>query len=320
MSGWNRLPRHPRTPWILAVLLCLGAAGGPDGEGARRPAGTGPAVAGNLPFFYDLYTFRGTAGRTAVVAAFAVEAGELKAEKAERGIRYRFDVTLVLADTALRTVSRTDDSVYVALPRRLGDEHLLYTQIEVLAAPSRHTVQRVVMSEATIPGVGQLYHSPFPIPDYSGSDLMLSDVALGRPTAGAGWRRDDIALALLPTTQFPASSFDVYYEVYNLPHGNRYTTEIRVAPIGATRAEWAGEDDPVGLRFSGEAVAARDGSVRELRRVDAALDRGQYRLTVTVTDQETGESASRSRDFHVRGWDRGATLVPAYPWRTRVAQ
>ncbi|NIP80043.1 MAG: hypothetical protein GWM90_12785, partial [Gemmatimonadetes bacterium] len=108
-------------------------------------------------------------------------AGELRAERARRGIRYRFDVTLVLADTALRTVRRSDDSVFVALPRPLGDRHLLHTQIEVGARPTPHTVQRVIMSEATVPGVGQLYHSLFPIPDYGGSALMLSDIALGRP-------------------------------------------------------------------------------------------------------------------------------------------
>ncbi|NIQ56596.1 MAG: hypothetical protein GWN02_20515, partial [Gemmatimonadetes bacterium] len=110
-----------------------------------------------------------------------------------------------------------------------GDDHLLYTHIQVRAAPSPHTVQRVVMTEATIPGVGQLYHAPFPIPDYRGDRLMLSDIALGQPAAaGAGWKRGDITLALLPTSQFPASSFDVYYEVYNLPVGHRYSTEITV--------------------------------------------------------------------------------------------
>ena len=35
-------------------------------------------------------------------------------------------------------------------------------------------------ADATTPGVGQLYSSPFPIPDYSGDHLMLSDIALGQ--------------------------------------------------------------------------------------------------------------------------------------------
>ena len=278
---------------------------------------TGEAPAGNLPFYYDLYTFRGEGGGTDVVAAFAVPAGELEWESTGDGVRYRFDVTLVLADTVRRTVTRTDDSVFVSLARPLRGKHLLYTQIEVGARPSRHTVRRVLMSEATVPGVGQLYHAPFSIPDYRGDSLMISDIALGQPAVTAhGWHRGDVSLALLPTTQFPASSFDVYYEVYNLPEGHGYTTEIRVERIaaagGAADAAW---EDPVALRFSGTADPGRDGTLEELRRVDAAMDHGHYRLTVVITDEATGASARRSREFHVRGWHGGATLVAAHPWR-----
>ena len=37
------------------------------------------------------------------------------------------------------------------------------------------------LTDVTRPGAGQLYHTPFAIPDYSGSELMLSDVAFGLP-------------------------------------------------------------------------------------------------------------------------------------------
>ena len=295
---------------IMAAMAPAPAVGqvtpdGYDPEGASYP--------GNLPFFYDLYTFRGDAGRTAVVAAFAVPAGELRADRVDGGVRYRFDVTLVLADTIQRSVTRTDDSVYVSLPRRLGRDHLLYTQVEVAAPPSRHIQQRVVLVEANIPGVGQLYHSPFPIRDYAGTGLMLSDIALGNPVAEEdAWRRGDVTLALLPTTQFPSSAFNVYYEIYNLPHGHEYTTEIHVESLDPDRSG----HDPVGLRFTEEAAPDEEGRIQELRYVQSSLDPGRYRLTVTVTDQATGEIVRRSREFHVRGWERGATLVPAHPWKT----
>ena len=51
----------------------------------------------------------------------------------------------------------------------------------------------------------------------------------------------------------------------------------------------------------------------EIRRVEASLDDGSYRIIVTITDLETGRSASRSRTFDVRGWERGATMVAALP-------
>jgi hypothetical protein len=280
----------------------MSAVGGP--EAAVRP----------LPFFYDLYTFRGDAGATDVVASFAVPVGRLQKENWDDQVRYRFDVTLVLSDTVLQAVYRADDSVYVSLPYALEGDHLLHTQVEVQAPPSVTTVHRVVMTDATTPGVGQLYDSPFPIPDYRGTHLMLSDVALGRPDATAGWTRGGVTLALFPTSQFPEGAFDVFYEVYNLPSGNRYVTEVSIEPQG-NRSGRAREDrSTVHTRFSGESAPGPGGALAELRRVEASLPEGRYRLTVTVTDRESGQTASRSRLFQIQGW-RGATMVPALPRR-----
>ena len=283
------------------LLLLAGLAAVAGGAHARLP----------LPFHYDLHTFRGEAGRTAVVAAFAVPAGRLHEEEQPGGTRYRFDVTLVLADTVRRTVSRTDDSVFVGFRQRPRAEHLLTTHLEVQARPSVSTVQRVIMSDATLPGVGQLYGGGFPIPDYGGGRLMLSDIVLGLPDVRGGWRRGDVTLALLPTSRMPASAFDVYYEVYNLPADRAYTTEIAVEPVGA-RAE-PPRQPPVRLRFDGRSAAGTDATLAELRRVETSLTRGRYRLDVTVTDDASGATATRSRTFHVRGWGPGATLVPALP-------
>jgi hypothetical protein len=287
---------------VLLVTVLAATTAALASDGGVRP----------LPFFYDLYTFKGDGGSTTVVAAFAVPVKQLHRERV-RGVRYRFDVTLVLADTALRSVTRTDDSVYVSVPRPLAGDHLLYTHVELQARPSLSTVQRVIMTDATTPGIGQLYSAPFPIPDYSGSHLMLSDIALGQPGAESGWTRGDVTLALLPTSQFPESSFDVYYEIYNLPFGNRYSTDVSIEPVDESGAPRLDEGNTVGTRFSGESAAGADGSLPELRRVEASLDKGRHRLTVTVTDEVTGQTAERSRVLQVRGWGRGATLVPALP-------
>ena len=291
---------------LSAALVALVAGAAVAVSGSPRPA---PA---SLPFFYDLYTFRGDGGGTRVVAAFAIPAGRLQDEEWESGVRYRFDVTLVVSDTARRAVSRADDSVFISLPDPLDGEHLLHTHLEVEAPPSATAAQRVIMSDATTPGFGQLYRGPFPVPDYSGDELMLSDVALGLPDAAAGWRRGDFTLALLPTSQFPGSTFDVYYEIYNLPAGHRYATELSIERLSGGGGEVGTR---VRTRFSGESAAAQDDALAELRRVEASLERGRYRLTVRVTDVDTGRTATRIRDFRVRGWEGGTTMVPALPWR-----
>jgi hypothetical protein len=284
-------------------------AGSDDSAAPARTAGISAEALRSLPFLHDLYTFRGAAGTT-VVAAYAVEAGDLLWEHVSRGVRYRFDVSLVLTDTILHSVINRHDSVYVQVRRPLAGDHLLFTTIEVEAEPSAAMQKRVYMYNATAPGKGQLYTSPFVVPDYSGSDLMLSDIALGQADARGGWRRGGVALALLPSREFPGSAFEVYYEIYNLPRGHAYRTEIAVAEVGG-----AGDraDRPmVRLSFNGEAPAAPATSLPELRRVETSLPRGDYRIEVTVTDLETGVSASRSRTFEVHG-RRHATMVHALP-------
>ena len=282
-------------------------------ERGRPPELEALPAAAPLPFYYDLYSFRGDTGATAVVASFAVQAGRLDRESVEGGVRYRFNVTFVVADTADGIVARADDSVSVAVPRPLGGEHLLHAHLETQAAPSTTTVGRIVMHAVPNPGTGQLYNHDFSIPDYGGSELMLSDIALGLPDREGGWRRGEVTLALLPSSHFPGGPFDVYYEVYNLPQGTRYATEIAVEPVDGSGAPRAGAESTVRVRFAGESAADEADVLGELRRVDVPLELGPHRLTVTVTDLERGLSASRSRILQVREWEEGATLVLTCP-------
>lgn len=292
---------------IRALFLFLAAA-----VGWGSSVGSAP-LPKPLPFYYDLHTFRGAGGLTRVVGAFAVPAGRLKREWKDGEVRYRFDVSLVVADTARQAVSRSDDSVYVSVPRPLPGGHLLYTHVEFDAPPSRSTVHRVVMTDAAMPGVGQLYGSPFPIPDYSGDDLMLSDLAMGQPDPVSGWRRGDVTLALLPASRSPGSSFELYYEIYNLTPGAWYDTEIAIRSVDESGEPTTDGNGPVRTRFSGEAPWTDDGIQREFRFVEVSLGEGSYRITVTVTDQGSGSSVRQSRLFEVHDPGSGATMVPALP-------
>jgi hypothetical protein len=302
--------------FTVVVFAALVAAHGYGTATVAPPAHAlqvvGPAArpdARPLPFLYDLYTFRGDSG-TAVVAAYAVEAGELEREALAHGVRYRFDVSLGLLDEATGSFLARHDSVYVDLPRALPRDHLLFTTIQLHAPPSADALHRVIMFNATVPGIGQLYSGRTEIPDYGGRDLMLSDIALGQPGAQGGWRRGDATLALLPTGQFPASDFDVYYEIYNMPAGAAYRTELLVERLDAAAQPSA---QVVRIAFNGVAPADAGAELAELRRVETSLSRGRYRVTARVTELGSGSSASRSRTFEVHAARAGATLVPAWP-------
>jgi hypothetical protein len=277
-------------------------------------AGTASGL-GPLPFAYDLYTFRGEEGATRVVASFAVPVRELHRTSEDGTSRYRFDVTFMLTDTVRHLVTRSDDSVFVASGAPLDGDHLLHTWVELDAEPTSATHQRVIMTDASTPGVGQMYQSPYPVPDYSGTDLMLSDLALGLPDRAHGWARGGASLALLPTSQFPESAFEVYYEIYNLPTSDPYSTEISIVSLEGAEQESLPRAPAVRAIFSDQSGAGPDGTVSELRRVESALPEGPYRLIVTVRNDETGETTSKARRFHVRGWNGGTTLVPALPRR-----
>jgi hypothetical protein len=149
---------------------------------------------------------------------------------------------------------------------------------------------------------------------------MLSDIALGVPDEQTGLRRGGVRLALLPTSLFPEGAFDLYYEVYNLPLGHPYSTEITVEPTDREGREEVMESRKVRTRFSGQSNPRPDGTVAEIRRVDASLSTGRYRLTITVTDDITGASTKRWRLFEVRDDTRKATLVPALPRRGPAAK
>jgi tetratricopeptide (TPR) repeat protein len=254
-----------------------------------------------LPFLYDLYTFRGAPGKTAVVAAFAVPANALEATSQEGQVHYRFDLSLILADTARGSVSRTDDSASIFMPRPLRGDDLLRAHLEVQVPPSPSTLQRVIVTDPTEPGIGMYYGGPFPIPDYSGKNLMLSDIALGEVETRRGWKRGEHTLALLPTNQFKAGNFALYYEIYNLPAGVHYTTEVVIDKVdkgtGDKIRELFGGDTSVRVKFEGESTANAEATLAEMRRLQVPLGKGRYRLTVTVKNLSTGQTAKGSRTF-----------------------
>lgn len=261
-----------------------------------------PNFTKDLPFYFDLYTFRGEEGRTNVVAAVAVPVERLQKSAVAMNPAYRVDLSLILVDTATRRVIRQDDSVAIALTRAFKNDDLFRMHVEIAALPSLTTLQRVIVSDPSEPGVGQLYGGPFPIPDYTPSKLMMSDVVLAEPRVDGRWRRGDVALALVPTGRFKGGSFRAFYELYNIPNNAAYTTEIEIEPIqkgaGQKLKGLFGGKSKISLKFDGVALDVKNNTLQELRQVDAQLGPGRYRMRVTVR-LESGETVHGERVFAV---------------------
>lgn len=259
-----------------------------------------PNFTKDLPFYFDLYTFRATEGRTNVVAAVAVPVEKLQKSAAQLNPAYRVDLSLILVDTAARKVIRQDDSVALAATRTFKNDDLFRMHVEVAVPPSRTTLQRVIVSDPSEPGVGQLYGGPFPVPDYSTDKLLLSDIVLAEPGVEGRWRRGNVALALVPTRRFKGGSFRVFYEVYNIAQNSEYTTEVEIEPIQKTAGqrikEIFGSKSKVNFRFDGVALDVRHGTMQELRQVDVPFGPGRYRMSIIVKDA-TGATARGERTF-----------------------
>jgi tetratricopeptide (TPR) repeat protein len=262
-----------------------------------------PNFTKELPFYFDLYTFRADQGRTDVLAAVAVPAERLNRPARFDGGQYRIDISLILADTASKRVIRQDDSVSLGTLPAFGANELFRLHVELAAPPSPSTVQRVIVSDPTEPGIGQLYGGPFPIPDYSGNQLMLSDIVLAEPGISGQWHRGEVALALVPTGYFKGGSFNIFYEIYNIAPNAPYSTEIEIEPMRRSAGEKIknlfGGKSKMTLRFEGAATNVHNAALQELRQVEAPLPPGQYRLRVTVKDLETQQTARSERLFAV---------------------
>ena len=81
----------------------------------------------------------------------------------------------------------------------------------------------------------------------------------------------------------------------------------------AVHCHAAGQGSSARQTSRGMSLAATvDGTLPELRRVGTSLEKGSYRITVTIEDLRTGNTASRSRTFEIQNSWRGATMVPAH--------
>ncbi|MGQ0563108.1 MAG: hypothetical protein ACT443_14690, partial [Gemmatimonadota bacterium] len=134
------------------------------------------------------------------------------------------------------------------------------------------------------------------IPDYAGRGFMMSDLLFAAPEAGP-FVRGRARLALVPPRQFRQNQpFRVFYELYNLPAGGRYTTEITFTTE---------EPNPFARLFKGkrktrvsfESEAAPGDVVQELRTLVPEVEPG--RVLVTVTVSAAGASTSKSESIRI---------------------
>jgi tetratricopeptide (TPR) repeat protein len=259
----------------------------------------------DLPFYYDVYAFRGKNGRTDLTAAIAIP-GEIMQPIEVNGVQiYSVRLSLIVIDSLRGRVERADTLFKFRSRRPLARGENLRTQVDLTVDAAKGAAHRLVASN---PGgestQGAMYGGAKPIPDFRGAKLMVSDIVLAEPETGGAWKRGDLHLRLVPPRQFAQHRpLSLFYEVYNLPAGTRYRTEIGIVSSSAGALSKLkgifGGTSGVHFSFEGTAAADSDGAVQELRRLAPDLAPGKYKLSVKVTNLTNNETIANEREFVV---------------------
>jgi GWxTD domain-containing protein len=266
-----------------------------DGLATER---ANPGFTKSLPATYDTYTFRNPGGTTDIIVAMGIDADGMIAGTTADGARaYSANTSFVVVDTAMRSVFRTDTVLRAAADVRAGPGSVLRGNLYLTVRPGPGMVHRASIIDANAPDRGQIYGGPVVVPDYRGRRLMMSDVVLAVPDTTGSFQRGDVSLTTVPWQSFERGAFRIFYELYNMPAGASYTTEVKVEGIGggisgAVRGLF-GRRPPVSLRFNDQAPA-NGGVIQQVRDAQADLEPGEYKLTVTVSDP-SGNRVTRER-------------------------
>ena len=264
-----------------------------------------PDFTGELPFYYDLYSFKGANNQTHVTVAAAIPGTSVSARQIGSQFIYAIKASLILIDTATYEIVRKDTVYSMRADRALGPNEHLRLHIDLPASYTKAGLHRVVLRDLVTPGKGQLYGGAADIKNFTGPSLMLSDIVLAEPDNGT-WRRGDAKLGLVPPRQFmEGKPLRLFYEIYNLPAESSYRTEINMESVegesgfGRIKKLFGGKGNGVQVQFDGVANPNADGIIQELRQVTAQVKPGKYRVTVRVTNLANQQSVRSETMFVV---------------------
>ena len=236
---------------------------------------------------------------------FAIPGERLNSDPAGGGVRYALRFRLIVSDSNDHVVARLDTLRVFAAHQALRNPSYLTGQLAVPLEPGQYRYRLLVTS---VDGsAGDLVVDGLHVENLDPRRFAVSDVVVGRTGSGLVWVSPPPAgdtIWLNPLNRFPeGSAAELYYEVYGLANGASYHTVVRLEKEGghslfaAIRGLFGGGRSPVLLEFD----APADGPVTRVHRGIALRDvgKGNYRLTVVLTDPASGVSVTRSQRFQV---------------------
>lgn len=263
----------------------------------------------------QLAQFRGSTAETSQLAVFSfMPLGRMAEDAPTRELQ-------------LETAAVVKDGLMRDAARQVRTETIVGDELQVERRSWRFEVwpgEYLLRVEANLPELERAARStsPLRIHHFNRDSLLISDVIVARRTAprdsaATRWSRFFIDPSL--GRFLPDSPVALLWEVYNLEPDStglaRYSVEVRITVEDIERSGFAARilggiadaigvsargDDQVALVYDREVSAQAGGTQVEYITIDLEdAPKAIYRITVTVTDQVTDRSVSRSRRIEV---------------------
>jgi GWxTD domain-containing protein len=240
-------------------------------------------------------------GGSALHIVFAIPANRLAAVPDAHRVVYPVSFRLYVTDPAGELAARLDTMRVFAAPKPLADGSYLTGQLAVPIPPGVYEYRLLTEQGSGTAGTIVKGDSVY-VDTLTGRRFAISDLVVGRAGSGLVWSSGSDTVFLNPLERFPeGGTAELYYEVYGLPPGAVYHTEIRLERRGGrsvmSRLFGGGKRQPVLLEFD----APSGGPVTRVRRQVELRDapRGPYGLVLRITDPATGTVLTRSASFTI---------------------
>ena len=268
-----------------------------------------------LEYAFDAVSFRGEDGSTEVDLAYTIPVWQFDDITDGKGDRTWLNNQVTLRDSVQTPAfSRKFRFGPIDRPeRQVANQEFqgsAYTLAVNQLVPAGTYTAAVEMRDEATQRIG-VYKKQVSFSDYRGGDLLISDLKLSTgitPTSSPGpFVRGGLNVVPNPGRLYARGRLVyVYYEVYNLAMDDAgrtsYETLYEITPMGmpALRNRFArrpGDMQTVMTVFDRQGTAVEEVEYTALDTTD--LEAGEYVLTVTLTDQQTDTTVTKSVNFMV---------------------
>jgi GWxTD domain-containing protein len=303
------LQSRERLSPIYSRLLGGGAASSERYLTEERRLGARSIRVGTTTDSHELKFAKPLSGRVEVMVAgrdstggllqvtYAIPGSAIEPVPSNRGNLYPIRLRLSVADARGATVARLDTTrVFVAKSPVPSTEHL----VGRIAVPvtSGLLTYRLAIQEGD--EAGRVFpKDTITAPEVSGRGFDASDLVIGSRSASLAWRQSgEDTVFFNPVGVYQSGTeMELYYEVYGLPQGEPFQTQLSVTREGGGGfLGLFGKKAAISLRFDDHAEGPQTRSHRSLPL--QRLSPGRYHIDLVVTDS-AGHEVKRRREFEV---------------------